>query len=68
MIVSDHGFKKFTKEIRPVNALEAAGLGKKVYVLPEGGAGFVYIEDRAVTAKAHRSTHAASRSGTCLWA
>jgi predicted AlkP superfamily pyrophosphatase or phosphodiesterase len=51
LVVSDHGFKGFTKEIRAGNALEAAGLDKSVYVLPEGGAGFVYIEDPAVTAK-----------------
>jgi len=54
LVVSDHGFKKFTKEVHVVNALAAAGLDKKVYVLPEGGAGFVYIEDPAVTAKARQ--------------
>jgi predicted AlkP superfamily pyrophosphatase or phosphodiesterase len=52
LIVSDHGFKRFTKEIRATNALEAAGLDKKVYVLPEGGSGFVYIEQPELTAKA----------------
>lgn len=52
MVVSDHGFKAFTKQIRATNALEAAGLDKKVYVLPEGGSGYVYIEDPSVTAKA----------------
>ncbi len=52
LVVSDHGFKAFKKEIRAVNALTAAGLDKKVCVLPEGGAGFVYIEDPSVTAKA----------------
>lgn len=51
LIVSDHGFKGFTKQIRATNAIQAAGLDKKVYVLPEGGSGFVYIEDPAVTAK-----------------
>ena len=52
LIVSDHGFKGFKKEVRANNALEAAGLDKKVYVLPEGGSGFVYIEDPSVTARA----------------
>jgi predicted AlkP superfamily pyrophosphatase or phosphodiesterase len=51
LVVSDHGFKAFTKQIRATNALAAAGLDKKVYVLPEGGAGFVYIEDPSVTEK-----------------
>ena len=51
LVVSDHGFKAFKNEVRVVNALQAAGLDKKVYVLPEGGSGFVYIEDPAVTAK-----------------
>ncbi len=50
-VVSDHGFKAFTKEIRPNNALEAAGLDKKVYVLPEGGSGFVYVEQPDLIAK-----------------
>ncbi len=43
LIVSDHGFKGYTNEIRPNIALEANGLGKSVYVLPEGGSGFVYL-------------------------
>ena len=52
LVVSDHGFKAFKQEIRANNALESAGLDKKVYVLPEGGAGYVYIDDPSVTAKA----------------
>jgi predicted AlkP superfamily pyrophosphatase or phosphodiesterase len=51
LVVSDHGFKAFTKQVRATNALAAAGLDKKVYVLPEGGAGFVYIDDPSVTEK-----------------
>ncbi len=43
LIVSDHGFKGYTNEIRANIALEANGLGKEVYVLPEGGTGFVYL-------------------------
>ena len=41
-VVADHGFKPYTKEIRPAAALAAAGLGGKAYVLPEGGAAFLY--------------------------
>ncbi len=52
LVVSDHGFKAYTKEIRATNALEAAGLDKKVYALPEGGSAFIYIQDPSVTAKA----------------
>lgn len=51
LVVSDHGFKSYTKEIHASNAMAAAVLDKSVYILPEGGAAFVYIEDPAVTAK-----------------
>lgn len=51
LVVSDHGFKGFTKQIRASNPIQAAGLDNKVYILPEGGSAFVYIEDPAVTAK-----------------
>jgi len=44
LVVSDHGFKAYRKQIKPNTALEAAGLGKQVYVLPEGGTAFVYID------------------------
>ncbi len=50
-IVSDHGFKAFTKQIKPNVALQAAGLDKQVYVLPEGGTAFVYFEPAADAAK-----------------
>ena len=43
-IVADHGFKGYTKEIRPGIALAAAGLAGKVYVLAEGGSALVYID------------------------
>jgi predicted AlkP superfamily pyrophosphatase or phosphodiesterase len=43
-VVADHGFKPYTKEIRPAVALAAAGLTGKVYVLAEGGSAFVYVE------------------------
>jgi predicted AlkP superfamily pyrophosphatase or phosphodiesterase len=41
-VVADHGFKAYTKQIRPAVALAAAGLGDKAYVLPEGGSAFLY--------------------------
>jgi len=44
LIVSDHGFKAYTKQIKPNAALKTAGLDKKVFVLPEGGTAFVYID------------------------
>ena len=44
LIVADHGFKAYTKIVRPGNALDAAGLKGKAYVLPEGGTAFVYID------------------------
>jgi predicted AlkP superfamily pyrophosphatase or phosphodiesterase len=44
MIVSDHGFKKFTKQVRPTVALKAAGLADSVYVLAEGGSAYVYFD------------------------
>ena len=45
LIVSDHGFKAYRHQIRPAVALQAAGLGDKVYVLPEGGTAFVYFKE-----------------------
>lgn len=43
LVVSDHGFKGYTNQIRTTVALEAAGLAKAAYVLPEGGTGFLYF-------------------------
>ena len=43
LVVSDHGFKAYTNEIRTAVALQAAGLAKAAYVLPEGGTGFLYL-------------------------
>jgi predicted AlkP superfamily pyrophosphatase or phosphodiesterase len=43
LVVSDHGFKGYTNEIRANVALESAGLAKAAYVLPEGGSGFLYL-------------------------
>ncbi len=44
LIVSDHGFKAYQREIRAMVALQAAGLGEKAFVLPEGGSAFVYVK------------------------
>lgn len=44
IVVSDHGFKKYTKLVKPAVALEAAGLGKSVFVLAEGGSAYVYFD------------------------
>ena len=42
LVVADHGFKGYTKEIRPAIALAAAGLAGKVHVMPEGGTAMIY--------------------------
>jgi arylsulfatase A-like enzyme len=44
LIVADHGFKAYTKQIRPSLAFDAAGLSDSVYVIPEGGAALVYLK------------------------
>jgi predicted AlkP superfamily pyrophosphatase or phosphodiesterase len=43
LVVSDHGFKGYTNEIRAAVALQSAGLSNAAYVLPEGGTGFLYL-------------------------
>ena len=43
LVVSDHGFKGYTNQIRATVALETASLGKAAYVLPEGGSAFLYL-------------------------
>ena len=48
LVVSDHGFKAFKNEIRASNALQAAGLDKKVYILAEGGSAFLYADQSDV--------------------
>lgn len=51
LVVSDHGFKAFRKEIHPAVALASAGLDKKVYVLAEGGSAYVYFDDLSLRTK-----------------
>jgi len=43
LVVSDHGFKGYTNEIRATVALDSAGLTNAAYVLPEGGTAFLYL-------------------------
>jgi predicted AlkP superfamily pyrophosphatase or phosphodiesterase len=43
LVVSDHGFKSYTNQIRAAVALKAAGLDQAAYVLPEGGTGDLYL-------------------------
>ncbi|MGA2117988.1 MAG: ectonucleotide pyrophosphatase/phosphodiesterase [Bryobacteraceae bacterium] len=58
IVVSDHGFKPYTKEIHPAAALEAAGLSGKVYVLAEGGTAFVYFDKSQAADLAPRAIEA----------
>jgi hypothetical protein len=58
IIVSDHGFKRYTKQVRPAAALAAAGLAGKVYVLAEGGASYVYFDPSQAGELAPRVTRA----------
>jgi Type I phosphodiesterase / nucleotide pyrophosphatase len=44
IVVSDHGFKKYTKQIQPAVALAAAGLDHIVFALPEGGSAYIYFD------------------------
>jgi predicted AlkP superfamily pyrophosphatase or phosphodiesterase len=58
IVLSDHGFKKYTKEIHPAIALAAAGLGNKAYVLPVGGSGYVYFDSPQAAEVAPQVKHA----------
>jgi len=58
IVVSDHGFKKYTKQVRPAVALAAAGLSGKVYVLPEGGSAYVYFDQSQASELAPKVTRA----------
>lgn len=44
MVVSDHGFKRYTKQIRLLPALAAAGVTAGVQVIPEGGTAMIYLD------------------------
>ncbi|HUQ92982.1 MAG TPA: ectonucleotide pyrophosphatase/phosphodiesterase [Bryobacteraceae bacterium] len=50
VIVSDHGFKQYTRQIQPAASLAAAGLADQIYVLPEGGSALVYCSKDQVAA------------------
>ena len=51
LIVSDHGFKKYTKLVRPAVALAAGGLTGRVYTLSEGGSAYVYFDSPGLAPK-----------------
>ncbi len=61
IIVSDHGFKKFTKQIAPSVALAAAGLSKRVFILAEGGSAYVYFDATQSTELAPKVKNALAR-------
>ena len=52
LVVADHGFKGYTKEIRPAIAIAAAGLTGKVQVVPEGGTAMIYLASADVLPQA----------------
>jgi predicted AlkP superfamily pyrophosphatase or phosphodiesterase len=58
LVVSDHGFKRYTKEIRPGAAFATAGLTGKAYVLPEGGSAYVYFDRSQAPALAPKAIEA----------
>ena len=43
VIVSDHGFKTYTRRIRANIMLKAAGLGDKAWAIAEGGTAMIYV-------------------------
>jgi predicted AlkP superfamily pyrophosphatase or phosphodiesterase len=57
LVVSDHGFKPFTKEIRASVALKAAGLGSRVSVMAEGGSAYVYFNPTRAEELAPKAMH-----------
>jgi predicted AlkP superfamily pyrophosphatase or phosphodiesterase len=61
IVVSDHGFKAYTKQVRPAVGFEAAGIAGSAYVLPEGGTAFVYL-DKAKAAETLPKVLAAATS------
>jgi len=58
LIVSDHGFKKYTKQVRPNVALAGAGLAGKAFVLPEGGSAYVYFDSPDLSPKVRAALEA----------
>jgi len=44
LVVADHGFRAYTKQIRPAVAFSGAGISQKVHVVPEGGSALVYVD------------------------
>ena len=66
-VVSDHGFKSYTKQIRPPWPSTPARFADKVYTLPEGGTAYVYFDPadanwpqgnpRSSRSRRHRQDH-----------
>jgi predicted AlkP superfamily pyrophosphatase or phosphodiesterase len=46
LVVSDHGFKRVTKQIHASAAVSQSHLDSSVFVLPEGGYALVYVDKR----------------------
>ncbi|MCC6394875.1 MAG: alkaline phosphatase family protein [Bryobacterales bacterium] len=63
VVVSDHGFKAYTKQIQAAAMLDAAGLGAKAFALPEGGSALVYCErgDAAAVGKVFENAEGVDR-------
>ncbi len=57
-VVSDHGFKRYTKQVRPAVALAQAGLTNQVFVMPEGGTAYVYMDASRAAELAPKVTQA----------
>jgi predicted AlkP superfamily pyrophosphatase or phosphodiesterase len=57
LVVADHGFKGYTKEIRPAIALAAADLAGKVHVVAEGGTAMVYLDQAQAAELLPKVTH-----------
>jgi predicted AlkP superfamily pyrophosphatase or phosphodiesterase len=57
LVVADHGFKGYTKEIRPAIALAAADLAGKVHVVAEGGTAMVYLDQAQAAELLPKTVH-----------
>ena len=69
LIVADHGFKGYTKEIHPAVALAAAGLTGKAHVIPEGGTAMIYVDQiQAADPASGEGAARASRGSGRSWA
>ena len=60
LVVSDHGFKVVSNQIRPAAALVDAGLSAGVQIIPEGGTAMVYLDQKRAATLAPLVTKALS--------